>query len=109
MSNKKIDKTQIEKQKISHKDMEILTHRLNDYLNIALLKNGNVSPTIPSTFECIENSSPAFKNILQDNLSLEYEIKQEIGKILVAYYKDKEFMRPPYKDYFNDIIKNLTS
>lgn len=104
MSNKKIDKT-----KINHKDIQTLADKLDDYLNIALSKTNNIAPTIPSTFHCIENSSLAFKNLLQDNLSLEYEIKREIGKILVSYYKNKEFMRPPYKDYFNDIIKNLTS
>lgn len=98
------DKTKINK----------LANKLDQDLQSLLFENANYLPTITSTFECIENSSDSFKELLKHNFSLEYGIKKEIGKALNYHYSLETSIKPPYTPYFRYILTaliagNLTS
>lgn len=84
-----------------------LSSKLDEDLQRLLYANYNYLPTITSTFQCIENSSEAFKVLVRNNFSLESSVKEEIGKVLSFYINVEESIEPPFTKYFSTILTSL--
>ena len=87
--------------------IEKLSSKLDKDLQGLLYDSYNYLPTITSTFHCIENSSPSFKMMIKHNFSLEYTIKEEIGKALNFQYSLEDPIKPPFVEYFSCILTAL--
>ena len=87
--------------------IEELSNKLDKDLQDLLYESYNYLPTITSTFHCIENSSPSLKTMLRHNSSLEYTIKEEIGKSLNFHHSLEASVKPPFTKYFSHILTSL--
>lgn len=87
--------------------IEELSNKLDLELQRILYENSNYLPTITSTFHCIENSSKHFKELIRSNFSLENIIKKEIGKVLNFHHTLDKSIKPPFTNYFTQILTSL--